>query len=688
MHKDIIEYRNQYNGLWGIDVKIPIVDSYSLSLAYTPGVGQSCIEIKNDINNSFELTNRANSIAIIADRTFIEDKYCLIPEAENKAILYKLFAGIDAYPIIVDSDNYQKTANIIKKLTPNFSGFDINLVKNPEKLDNMFKNMELPIFYEKKFEKLYNELENQNFFENFDKNMLSPAIFKGLLEVRATNFDIKLIDEINQIFNKNLFKNNSNKINFEKASKIVFYTAKAANNLKIDKKNILPEEAMNKYLSFAYEGDLAQFENSMNNYDVNEDIKESSVNLHKMTHGVIRTTPKIKLQNLSDYEFYYSKNNVQKTINSIKNNCKKVYDLTPKGNLVAVISDGSAVLGFGNIGPEAGIPVMEGKSALLKKFAGIDSVPICLKTQDTEELIDIIGSISPMFGGINLEDISAPRCFEVEKQLIENLDIPVFHDDQHGTAIIVLAGIINALKVADKALNSVKIVVNGAGAAATAVTKILVHSGVQNIIVCDINGALYRGRTLDMDIYKEDLANKTNPDNKKGDLKDLIKDADVFIGLSVANALNPSYIKLMADKPIIFALANPVPEIMPDIAYQEGAFIVSTGRSDFKNQINNSLAFPGVFRGALDVESSCINNDMKISAAYAIANLVEKHELNKDYIIPNALDLRVSPIVAAAVAKTAIEKGFASKTYISPQDIAKRTQSYLYEGFLRNYGCK
>ncbi len=327
--------------------------------------------------------------------------------------------------------------------------------------------------------------------------------------------------------------------------------------------------------------------------------------------------------------------------------------------MVAVITDGTAVLGLGDIGPEAALPVMEGKAVLFKHFAGVDAFPICLATKDPDKIVEAVTLIAPSFGGINLEDISAPRCFEIEERLKKILDIPVFHDDQHGTAIVVLSGLINALKVVGKEMDKIKVLVNGAGASAIAVLKFLMLAGVKNAILCDSKGIIYKGRKENMNPVKEKMAKITNRDKIKGTLADAIVGADVFLGLSVAGVLKPEMVKTMASNSIIFAMANPTPEIMPDIAKVVGARIVATGRSDFPNQVNNCLGFPAIFKGALKVRASNINEEMKLAAAYAIASIIRENELNEDNIIPNAVNPRVVEVESEAVAKAAIESGVA-----------------------------
>lgn len=380
--------------------------------------------------------------------------------------------------------------------------------------------------------------------------------------------------------------------------------------------------------------------------------KRRVLEAHRRAKGKIAITAKIPLKTKRDLSIAYTPG-VAEVSKVIAKNKKKVYEYTMKGNAVAIVTDGSAVLGLGNLGPEAALPVMEGKSLLFKKFANIDAFPICLKTQDCDEIVNIVKNISPGFGGINLEDISAPRCFEIEERL-QNLSIPVFHDDQHGTAIAVVAGLINASKVVKKRFKDLHIVINGAGAAGTAIAKLIAGIGkhhrwcesIRDIMVCDRHGIIYKGRR-GLNKYKKQLANMTNKKNKKGSLKDALEGADVFIGVSAGNLLKPEWIKKMNKDPIIFALANPTPEIMPHKAKKAGAKVIATGRSDFPNQINNALVFPGIFRGALDARIHHVTHKMKIRAAEALASCVKKP--HKNDIIPSALDKRVVKKIANAI---------------------------------------
>ena len=388
------------------------------------------------------------------------------------------------------------------------------------------------------------------------------------------------------------------------------------------------------------------------------DINEKALKLHSENRGKIEVVSKTEIKDMQDLAVVYTPG-VAEPCRKIHQNVEDVYTYTTKGNMVAVVSDGTAVLGLGDIGPEAAIPVMEGKAVLFKYFAGVDAFPICLATKDTEEIIETVTRIAPVFGGINLEDISAPRCFEIEKRLKETLDIPVFHDDQHGTAVVVLSGLINALKLVNKKMDEVEIVVNGAGAASIAVAKFLLSAGAQNITLCDSKGIVYEGRTENMNSAKEEMAKITNKAKKKGILADALVKADVFLGLSGPKLVTSDMVKTMADDPVIIAMANPVPEILPDEARAGGARIIATGRSDFPNQVNNCLGFPAIFKGALKVRAKEINEEMKLAASHAIASVIPDNELSETNIIPNVFHPEVMEKEAEAVAQAARDTGVA-----------------------------
>ncbi|MBT2685274.1 malic enzyme-like NAD(P)-binding protein [Bacillus sp. ISL-37] len=401
-------------------------------------------------------------------------------------------------------------------------------------------------------------------------------------------------------------------------------------------------------------------------------LREEALHMHRVNKGKLESKSKVPVRNARDLSLAYSPG-VAEPCKEIYDKPETVYDYTMKGNMVAVVSDGTAVLGLGNIGPEAALPVMEGKAVLFKSFAGVDAFPICLNTTDVDKIVETVKLLEPTFGGVNLEDIAAPNCFAVEERLKKETNIPVFHDDQHGTAIVTVAGLVNALKIVGKKMNEIKVVANGAGAAGIAIIKLLYSYGVRDIIMCDTKGAIYEGRPNGMNAIKDEVAKFTNRDNVEGSLADAIKGADVFIGVSVAGALTSEMVQSMNNDPIIFAMANPVPEIMPEEAKAAGAAVIGTGRSDFPNQVNNVLAFPGIFRGALDARATHINEKMKVAAVEAIASLIQESELSSDYVIPGPFDPRVAPAVAAAVANAAMETGVA-RIKVDPEEVKERTK--------------
>lgn len=387
------------------------------------------------------------------------------------------------------------------------------------------------------------------------------------------------------------------------------------------------------------------------------DYAKESLRLHYEWKGKLEVIPKVPVTNKQELSLAYTPGVAQPCL-EIQKDISKSYELTGRWNTVAVVTDGTAVLGLGDIGPEAGMPVMEGKCVLFKSFGNVDAIPLCVRSKKVDDIVNVVTLLAGSFGGINLEDISAPRCFEIERKLKENCDIPIFHDDQHGTAVVVLAAMMNALKLTNKKIQNISVVVNGSGAAGIAVTRLLMSMGLSDVVLCDTKGAIYEGRD-NLNPEKELMARVSNRRMTKGLLKDVIVGADVFIGVSVPGVLTSDMIQSMAIRPILFTMANPTPEIMPEEAFAAGAAIIGTGRSDYPNQINNVLAFPGIFRGALDVRASDINDDMKIAAAYALAGLVSESELKADYIIPTAFDPRVRNAVAEAVAKAARKSGVA-----------------------------
>lgn len=403
-------------------------------------------------------------------------------------------------------------------------------------------------------------------------------------------------------------------------------------------------------------------------------LRDEALKMHKEHKGKVGIYSKVPVNNANDLSLAYSPGVAEPCL-EIYSDDSKVYDYTSKGNLVAVVSNGTAVLGLGHIGPKAAMPVMEGKAVLFKSFADVDAFPICLGTTDTDEIVKTVKLLEPTFGGVNLEDIAAPQCFEIEERLRKECEIPVFHDDQHGTAIVTAAGLINALKLNNKNIEDIRVAVNGAGAAGVAIVKLMLRMGVKDVILCDTKGIIYEGRPVGMNPFKDEMAKITNREKKQGTLADALVGADVFVGVSAAGAVTQEMVRSMHRDPIIFAMANPVPEIMPTEAKEAGALVIGTGRSDFPNQVNNVLAFPGIFRGALDVHAKEINEEMKLAAVNAIAGLISDEELNADYVIPDPFDPRVAAHVAEAVAKAAIETDVAQRI-VNVEDIKKRLLTF------------
>jgi len=454
--------------------------------------------------------------------------------------------------------------------------------------------------------------------------------------------------------------------------------ANAAVALGVARADIDPQYIGERTKHLVYEGESALVDHAV--ISERRTLGDEALELHRRYRGAIEVMSKIPLKDEHTLLVIASPG-VACPVREIIRDPLKVWEYTTKGNLVAVVTDGSAVLGLGNIGPEASLPVMEGKCVLFKTFAGVEAIPICLGTQDTEEIISIVKALEPSLGGVNLEDIAAPRCFEIERRLRLETGIPIFHDDQHGTAVVVLAGLLNALRLTGREIGRVTVTINGAGAAGISVTKLLMMAGVADVILCDRHGTLYEGRDQ-TNPEKDAITRVTNRDKVRGGLAEALRGRDVFIGLSGPNLVTPAMVRGMGPRPIVFALANPTPEIPPEAALEAGAAVVATGRSDYQNQINNAIAFPGIFRGALDVAARNINDAMEIAAAHALADLVPDYELSPSYILPKALDFRGAPEVAAAVARAAIETGEARRR-VDPRLILENTRDYLYGGTLR-----
>lgn len=517
-------------------------------------------------------------------------------------------------------------------------------------------------------------------------SLVAPGFFRGCLDVGAERVNVQMYlaaarAVADMIPEDQLSPNNiiPRQMDWRISPVVAQAVARAAQETgvaQIGPDEMPPERVYERTERYIYEGELAWLPQSGQDYG-KLSIEEESLEVHRRYQGVIQVFAKVPIKDEVIYRRLYAPEAVAEVIQEVLKDPMAAYEYTCKNNLVAIVTDGSAVLGFGNLGPRAAMPVMEGKAVLFKTFGGVEAFPICIGAQETDLVISLVENIAPAFGGINLEDISSPRCFDIERTLCERLDIPVFHDDQHGTAVVTLAGLLNALKIVGRELEDVKIVFSGAGASAIAAAKLLLLAGARNIIVCDTKGVVYKGRAVGMTRIKEELAEITNPERVTGTLADALKGAEVFIGLSGPNVLTGEMVKTMAPDPVVFALANPYPEIHPDEAKAAGAAVVATGRSDFPNQVNNCLAFPGIFRGALDIRARGINDAMNMAAAHAIASLVGK-DLRPDYILPGAMDFRVPPAVAEAVARAGIETGMA-RLHLDPESVARHTREFIYD---------
>ena len=521
-----------------------------------------------------------------------------------------------------------------------------------------------------------------------DISMVYPGVFRGVLDVGARDINLEMRMNAARTLAELVLKDGLQEdyiiprlMDFRTAPAIAAAVAESAMATGVARKQVDPKTVAEETERYLYEGQFTIPPKSVQPAT----LAEESVELHHRYCGVVGVKVKIPVKDRHILRMLYLPPAAAEAPRVIAENPLEAFELTCKSNLVAVVTDGSAVLGLGNIGARASLPVMEGKCVLFQTFGGVEAYPIAVNAQDDEEFIATVMAIAPSFGAINLEDIASPRCFAIERKLSEALDIPVFHDDQHGTAVVVLAGLINALKVVEKEMADVRIVISGAGAAAVAVTHMLKEAGAKDIILCDRVGAIHQGRQKGMNPIKEEIALVTNPERVRGDLARVLNGADVFIGVSAPGVLTQPMVKSMAEGAVVFALANPVPEIMPDEAKEAGARVIATGRSDFPNQVNNCLGFPGIFRGALDVLASKINSEMNLAAARAMAEAVPDSMLHEEWILPEAMDLRLPPRVAAAVAQAALDTGVARKK-ADPKQIFSRIEQYLLEGGILDGG--
>ena len=708
------EILKKNHGLFDIKIKVTIRDSEGLSLAYTPGVATPCLEIQTDISKSYELTNRANSILVLTDSSKfcnLEEKKCFLTTKtirgkwnnnapmvylESFTIYYKHISNVDAYPMILDL-NLIKDADIlldtINAVSLSFSGVELFGI-SPRRLEE--------------FKGLYNKLEKKPEYGFIDgnkkieideileqkKTLITSNCIYGL--IWRVSLDCHIFGDLENILNFIIDEIKNDRIDltkgedfesdlikiFEKIVDFVFeqklenheYDKFNWRKLQLDKNYLIKK--FNYFLTY---GNKAWVEEMPKGYFMHKHtIPENSVLLHSRNRGVIEIGPRLRFDP-EKFKSLFKWENLDNISEKIIDEPNLVFVYTCKNNYGSIITNGTAILGLGDIGALAGMPVMEGKSVLFKYFGGTNICPVCIQEKNVDKVISYVQRIAPSFAIINLEDIKGPDCFTIENKLIETVDCPMFHDDQHGTACVVLAGLINATKLRGTKPEEMKIIMNGAGAAGIAVSSLLIHYGYKNFIVCDTKGAIYKGRKEGMNPFKDKLAEITNKDCIKGKLSDVIKGADVVIGLSGPNTISKEDVKLMNPKPIVFALANPTPEIFPKDAYEAGAYIVATGRSDYPNQINNSVVFPGLFRATIDTRAPKITMEMKIAAGEAIANLVNEKELRPDYIMPSALNVTTSVLVATEVAKLVIQKKLTKKKNINLDKLRENIHSFFID---------
>jgi len=641
-------------GLIGVKPKMPVSDNFALSIIYTPGVAEPCREIAREPALSYTYTWRWNALALVG----LEP--ASLPGLEWAATVLKVLAGIDAVPLAVRAGT--DVARVVRSLEPTFGAVWLLGIGSSEagRAIEELSDLDIPVIRPSRDDE-----------HGLADPSVYPGVMRAVLDLRLRQLDAHIIVDA-------VAAGDEDELSFRSAPRVARAAADRAIKLGLARTDASGQAIKNRLWAYLETGRLRPFA-AAEDWLAAESPGDQARRLHASLGGTLEMQPRLEPRDPACLA--RARSDADDAAAVIARSPELADRLTCRGNLVAVVTDGTAVLGLGDIGAGAGLPVMLGKSVLFKAFAGCDAVPICIDAVDVDEIVDVVEAIAPSFGGINLEDISAPRCFEIEEELKARLDIFVFHDDQHGTGVVTLAGLLNAARLCGKGLDELTVTFNGAGAAGIAVTKLLLAAGVQDVILCDRAGAVYEGRSENMNPVKQDIAERTNRERVKGTLADAVRGRHVFIGLSGPGLLTGEMIRTMAKDAIIFAMANPVPEVMPAEAYAAGAIAVATGRSDFPNQINNCLGFPGIFRGALDVRAMSVNDDMKVAAAEAIAGLVEEGALRPDYFIPSAMDLRVPPAVARAIARAAIESGEA-RVPADPDQIARRTRRFLYEGRL------
>ena len=701
---DLESILRRHHGLLEISIKVNIRDASTLSMVYTPGVATPCLDIQKDITRAYEFTNKGNSILVLTDSSNLKkDKWndnAAMPYLEGFCAIYKHYANIDAYPIILDSSKVTDEnilCDTVNAISLSYSGVELFGV-NEDRMKKFGELFEKSAFKDKY---AYIDTNCKKSIDDYLKDKKTPlsshsivsAIWRVLLDCHVSGNATPILTHV-----FDLIKNGSIKLEggfhtqyFNVLDAVIDYVfdKKLVNNT-LDKYNwkgqpTTKDYVRDKYDAFSTFGHRAWVEDMPKGYYMKKHTNPENADLlHSRNKGVIEIGLKIQINCPNHLKHLFSWENLDAVSKKIIEKPELVYVYTCKNNYGAIVTNGTAILGLGNIGALAGMPVMEGKSVLFKHFGGTDICPICIQEYDNDKLIAYIQRISPSFAIINLEDIKGPDCFNIENKLIETVECPMFHDDQHGTACVVLAGLINAMKLRGTKPEDAKIVMNGAGAAGIAVCQLLMNYGFKNFIVCDTKGDIYEGRSENRNLFKNKIVELTNRDKIKGTLTDVLKGEDAVIGLSDPNTISIDNVKSMAPKPIVFALANPTPEIFPDDAKKAGAYIIATGRSDFPNQINNSVVFPGIFRGTIDTRAPKITIDMKIAASKAVANLVPADKLSPDMIMPNSLDINTSIRVATEVAKVVMEKKLTKKEGINIDMVEEDIHSFFIDGELKD----
>jgi len=683
--------RRLYRGMLGTESKAPVRDRIGLSMVYTPGVAEPCKLIKKNPDEAYNYTSKGESVAIVSNGSEVLDlgkigALAALPLLEGEAAILSELGGLCAYPICVNTEKVKEFRFVLENIAASFGAIAL-FGAAKEFYEEVAEKLELDVplvRYESILDEVFKRRGATTARQKFaDSCMVMPGFLNALIASGATGVShvvtYAATREIDDAM-KAIGGYSTAAVDFSLAGRVARVCADAFNASGAGRRRVDVDALASRINRHVYEGANANVEFASVPYD-DAHLMQAALDFYRRHRGSNRTRAHMRIVDRDAIDVVGGYGAIC-AAQEIAADPAKAYEYTAKCNTIAVISDGSAVLGLGDIGGIAGLPVMEGKCVLFKTLAGVNGHPIVLGTQDAEEIEKLVALISPTYGGVNLEDVKAPKCFDLERKLKETADIPVFHDDQHGTAAVVLAGLINALKLTGRKAAGTTVAMNGAGAAGITVARMLLKYGFKDIVLCDKSGAIYEGRAENMNPEKEEMAKITNKSGVKGGIAEAMKGRDVFVGVSAADCVTREMVAGMAPKAIVFALANPVPEIMPEEAKAGGAAIVATGRSDFPNQVNNALIFPGILRGAMEAGAKDVNDEMKLAAAEALAACVPESELSVCKILPGALDLKVAPSVAAAAARSAVAGGTA-RAGVDPEEIYNLTAAFTYENLDR-----